>query len=144
MAGSPRPDSGSRGVELTLREGIAVAKATGATLHLLHVAETGSLGPDARSVLKEGELNERANTIMAEATETAKAESLDRGENEIAYGSPAKKIRTHIQENGVNLAILGTHGETDFSRYMMGGVSAKLVRTSQIPVIWVREPESSE
>lgn len=138
------PTDGSRGAELALREGIAVAKATGATLHLLHVVETGSLGPDARSVLKEGELTERANTIMAEATETATAESLDAVESEIEYGSPARKIRTYIQENKIDLAILGTHGETDFSRYMMGGVSAKIVRTSPIPVMWVRESESSE
>ncbi|WP_436927675.1 universal stress protein [Halosimplex amylolyticum] len=138
------PADGSRGAELALREGIAVAKATGATLHLLHVVETGSLGPDARSVLKEGELTERANTIMAEATETATAESFDAVESEIDYGSPAKKIRTYIQENEIDLAILGTHGETDFSRYMMGGVSAKIVRTSPIPVMWVRESESSE
>ncbi|WP_394353425.1 universal stress protein [Natronomonas gomsonensis] len=39
--------------------------------------------------------------------------------------------------------IIGTHGKTDFSRYMMGGVSAKIVRTSPVPVMWVREPDSS-
>lgn len=138
------PIDGSRGAELALNEGIAVAKATGTTLHLLHIVETGSLGPDARSVLKEGELTERAKTIMAEATESAKAESLDTVESEIEYGSPAKEILDYIQENEIDFAILGTHGETDFSRYMMGGVSAKLVRTSPIPVMWVRESESSE
>lgn len=41
---------------------IVVAKATGATLHLLHVVETGILGPDARSILQEAELTETANT----------------------------------------------------------------------------------
>lgn len=81
---------------------------------------------------------------MAEATETVEAASVDAVQSEIEYGSPAKKIRSYIQENGIDLAILGTHGETDFSRYMMGGVSAKIVRTSPIPVMWVREPESSE
>lgn len=138
------PTDGSRGAELALNEGIAVTKATGATLHLLHVVETGSLGPDARSVLKEEELTERANVIMKEATETVKAESLDTVESEIEYGTPAKEIRTYIQESEIDLALLGTHGETAFSRYMMGGVSAKLVRTSPIPVMWVREPELSE
>jgi nucleotide-binding universal stress UspA family protein len=138
------PIDGSRGAELALRKGVAVAKATGATLHLLHVVESGSLGPDARSILKEGELTERANTIMAEATETAESESLDAIESEIEFGSPAKNIRTYIEENEVDLAILGTHGETDFSRYMMGGVSAKLVRTSPIPVMWLREPSNGD
>lgn len=138
------PTDGSRGAELALNEGIAVAKATGATLHLLHVVETGILGPDARSILQETELTETANTIMAEATELVEAESLDAVESEIEYGPPPKEIRTYIQENEIDLAILGTHGKTDFSRYMMGGVSAKIVRTSPIPVMWVREPMSNE
>lgn len=89
-------------------------------------------------------MTERANTIMREATEAAEAESLDAVESEIEYGSPVKEIRAYIQGNGIDLAVLGTHGETDFSRYMMGGVSAKIIRTSPIPVMWVREPESSE
>jgi nucleotide-binding universal stress UspA family protein len=85
------PTDGSRGAELALWEGIAVAKATGATLHLLHVIEMGSLGPDARSVLKEGVLTERANAIMTEATETATEESLDAVESEIEYGPRPRK-----------------------------------------------------
>ncbi len=71
------PTDGSRGADLALTEGIAVARATDATLHLLHVVETGGLGPDARSVLKEGELTERANEIMAGATEKIDDTSLD-------------------------------------------------------------------
>ena len=137
------PTDGSRGAELALTEAIAVAKATGATLHLLHIVETGSLGPDARSVLKEGELTERANEIVLTATETAEAASLDAIENEIESGVPSKKIRNYIEANGIDLAVLGTHGKTDFSRYMMGGVSAKIARTSPVPVMWVREPEPS-
>jgi nucleotide-binding universal stress UspA family protein len=137
------PTDGSRGAELALTEGIAMVKATGATLHLLHIVETGSLGPDARSILKESELTERANEIMTAATETAETGSLDAIESEIEFGVPSKEIRNYIEENAIDLAVLGTHGKTDFSRYMMGGVSAKIVRTSPVPVMWVREPESS-
>jgi nucleotide-binding universal stress UspA family protein len=137
------PTDGSRGAKLALNEGIAVAKATGATLHLLHVVETGSLGPDARSGLKEGALTERANEIVATATETAAAASLDAIESETEFGVPSTAIRDYIEAHAIDLAVLGTHGETDFSRYMMGGVSAKIVRTSPVPVLWVREPESN-
>lgn len=138
------PTDGSRGAELAVTEGIAVANATGATLHLLHVVETGSLGPDARSTLKEGELPERANDIMAEVAKTVEAASLDAVTSAIECGEPSREIRTYMEENAIDLAILGTHGETDFSRYVMGGVSAKIVRTSPVPVMWVREPESGD
>jgi hypothetical protein len=37
----------------------AVAKATGTTFYLLHVIKIVILGPDRRSILKEGEMTER-------------------------------------------------------------------------------------
>ena len=136
------PTDGSQCAELALEEGIDVAKATGATLHLLHVVETGSLGPDARSVLREGELTGRANEIMTEATGKAEEASLDPVTSVTGHGEPSKVIRDYIAENEIDLAVLGTHGKTDFSRYVMGGVSAKVVRTSPVPVMWVRKPDS--
>jgi nucleotide-binding universal stress UspA family protein len=135
------PTDGSRGAALALEEGIDIANVTGATLHLLHVVETGSLGPDARYALKKDELTGRANEIMAEATERIENDSLEAVTCVIEHGEPSTVIRDYIDENEIELAILGTHGRTDFSRYVMGGVSAKLVRTSPVPVMWVREPD---
>ncbi|KAA9396141.1 universal stress protein [Haloarcula sp. CBA1130] len=136
------PTDGSRGAELALTQGIDIARATGATLHLLHVVETGGLGPDARSVLKEREVTERANEIITEATEKVENASLDAVASVIEHGTPSKEICDYIDENEIDLAIMGTHGQTDFSRYVMGGVSAKIVRKSPVPVTWVRESNS--
>lgn len=136
------PTDGSQGGDRAVREGVAIAKRTGGTLHLLHVVETGTLGPDARSVLKEHEQTDRGEAILAEAAETAETESLAAVERTLEYGTPSRAIRRYIDENDIDLAVLGTHGETNFSRYMLGSVSAKLVRTASIPVLWVRVPES--
>lgn len=135
------PTDGSRGAAIALEDGIDIANATGATLHLLHVVETGSPGHDARSVLKEGDSTGRASEIIAEATAKTEETPLDAVTSAIEHGEPSTVIRDYIDENGIDLAILGTHGRTDFSRYVMGGVSAKLVRTSPVPVMWVREPD---
>ena len=137
------PTDGSRGSELAVSEGVALANATGATLHLLHVVETGGLGPDARSLLNEEELTTRADEIIADAIETAEAATVDSVESEIEFGVPSNEIRNYIDAHDIDFAILGTHGKTDFSRYIMGGVSAKIVRTSPVPVMWVRESNSS-
>jgi len=137
------PTDGSRGSELAVSEGVTLANATGATLHLLHVVETGGLGPDARSLLNEEELTTRADEIIADTIETAEAATVDSIESQIEFGVPSKEIRNYIDAHDIDFAILGTHGKTDFSRYMMGGVSAKIVRTSPVPVMWVRESNSS-
>lgn len=133
------PVDGSPGADRALTEGVAVAAATGATLHLLHVIETGSLGPDARSLLKGGQLREWAEDIVSDAAATAEAESLEPRTEVVEHAEPARAIREYIEDSAIDLAVLGTHGRTDFSRHVMGGVSAKLVRTSPVPVMWVRE-----
>lgn len=137
------PVDGSRGAELALTEGSRIANATGSTVHLLHVVETRSLGPDARSMLKEQELTERANEIIAEAVELAESESVTDIETEIQHGNPVGTIQDYIEENAVDLAVMGTQGTTNFSRYVLGGVSAKFVRSAPIPVMWMREPDSN-
>lgn len=121
------PTDESRGTELALTAGIDVAKTTGARLHLLHVVETGNFGFDARSALNEGKTPERANEIMTEASERGEDASLNPVTSVIEHGDPSKVIRDYIDENVIDLAVMGTHEQTDFSRYVMGGVSAKLV-----------------
>lgn len=131
------PIDGSPGADAALRAGIAIAERTDTTLHLLYVVETASLGLDARSILQQKELTARANETLEAATATA-SDSVGVVEQQVVAGTPAKEIRRYIQEHDIGLAVLGTHGETDFSRYMMGGVSSKLIRSAEIPVMWVR------
>jgi len=108
---SVAPTDGSREAELTLTKGIAVAKVTDATLHLVHVVKTGGLDPDARSILKEGELTARANEIVAAATEAAELASLEIITSEIEFGNPSKEIRNHIVTNDIHAVVMGTTGE---------------------------------
>jgi nucleotide-binding universal stress UspA family protein len=138
------PTDGSRGAERAVSEGIELATETGATIRLLHVVETGGLGPNGRSLLEEDELTTRAKEIVADAIETAESGSIDTVESEIAFGTPSAEIRSYIEANGIDLAVLGTHGRSVFSRYVMGGVSANVVRTSPVPVMWVRAPAAGQ
>jgi nucleotide-binding universal stress UspA family protein len=135
------PTDGSRGAALALERGIEVAAATGADLHLLHVVETSSLGPETGAARGMDEPTERADDLVAAATQQAEAASLDSVTGVVEHGDPATAIRSYVEDNEVDLTVLGTHGQTDFSRYVMGGVSSKLVRTSRVPVMWVRDPD---
>lgn len=136
------PTDGSRGSELAVAEGIELANAIGATVHLLHVVETGGLGPDARSLAKESELKQRADDIVSEATTRVEATGVESYETAVEFGEPARVIRDYMEDHPIDLTVMGTHGTTNFSRYVLGGVSAKIVRTAPIPVMWVREPDS--
>ncbi|WP_135304641.1 universal stress protein [Haloarcula amylovorans] len=134
------PTDGSAGANRALAEGIDVAAATGATLHVIHVVETGSLGPDARSAVRENQLDDRAREIVDSAVETAE-ETLSDVVGTVGYGTPHREIRTYVDTEGIDLLTLGTQGQTDFSWYALGGVSSKLVRASPIPVMTTRTAE---
>lgn len=135
------PTDGSRCANLALDQATALANAVDASLHLLTVVEMTSLGIDVRSTAARDELEERATEILDDATESARAVSVESVSSSVAYGQPYREIHSYIGENDVDLVVLGTRGETDFSRYLLGGVSAKLIRTSPVPVLLVPELE---
>jgi len=131
------PIDGSPGAERALAEGIDVASAIGARLHLLHVVETEPLGPDLRNVLDDDELERHGAEIVDAARDTAE-ESVDDVVGSIASGHPHREIRRYAEDEAIDLLVLGTQGQTEFGWYALGGVSSKLVRSSPVPLMMTR------
>ena len=132
---------GSRAAGLALESGIALARETGAALHVLHVVETATLGFDVRSVVASDQLDAKGESILREAVDAAEATGVDSVTGSIAYGRAYREIRSYLSEHGIDLVAVGTHGETDFSRSVLGGVTTKIVRDSSVPVLLRRESE---
>jgi nucleotide-binding universal stress UspA family protein len=135
------PTDGSPGGTLALEAGIDFAVAAGAALHLLHVVETASLGIDAGSLVASEDLEDRASDVLEAASETAGESPVETVTTSVARGRPYREILSYVEDTDVDVVVLGTHGETDFSRYVLGGVSAKLIRTSPVPVLLVHGEE---
>lgn len=135
------PTDGSRCAKLALNEATALADATGAALHLLTVVETTALGIDVRSTVAQDQLEAQATEILDGAKATAEEAGIESTITSIAQGRPYKRIHSYITENDIDLVVLGTRGETDFSQYVLGGVSDKLIRTAPVPVLVVPEQE---
>ncbi|WP_433629330.1 universal stress protein [Halomicrococcus sp. NG-SE-24] len=138
------PTDGSDCANQALAMGVDVAKADGAAFHLLSVIAIASLGVDVRSDLQMSALEEQADELIEDArafAETAGVESISRS---VEHGpSIHRAILSYIDEHDVDLVVVGTHGRTGFDRYVLGSVTEYLIRTSPIPVLTVREPDSS-
>ncbi|MFB6124171.1 MAG: universal stress protein [Haloferacaceae archaeon] len=132
------PTDGSRGANLALDEAVGVTDATDATLHVLHVVESGSLGVDVRSTVADERLSERADEIVADAADTAAAAGVD-AVTEIERGRAYREILEYVEANDVGLVVVGAHGRSGYERYVLGSVTSKLVRTSPVPVLLVRD-----
>jgi nucleotide-binding universal stress UspA family protein len=51
---------------------------------------------------------------------------------------PHKAILRYAAERGIDLVVMGTHGRTGVERYLLGSVTEKVVRLSDVPVLTVK------
>ncbi|MFB6141245.1 MAG: universal stress protein [Halosimplex sp.] len=131
---------GSEGSESAVDEGIDLAAATGATLHVVSVLESDVLGFDVRSSQVEAERERRTDEVLADARERGE----DRGvavETAIEEGGVVEELDAYAEDHDVDLVAVGTHGRTGIDRRLLGSVTENLIRSSSVPVLSVRADE---
>ncbi|WP_255191076.1 universal stress protein [Natronobeatus ordinarius] len=103
-------------------QGIDVARAVDATVHVLSVVD------DADRERHEG---------YVEATAT---EATDAGltvETAVREGRPSSELLAYAEEADVDLVVLGTHGRTGLEQVLVGSVALEVIRDSSRPVLTV-------
>ncbi|QIB74958.1 universal stress protein [Halogeometricum borinquense] len=137
------PTDGSDCANQALSVGVAVADAEGAELHLLSAIAIAALGVDVRVDIQMEMLEESAQQLLDDAATFAADAGVEPTSKAVEYGpSIHQTILTYLEEQDIDLVVVGTHGRTGFDRYLLGSVTDYLVRTSPIPVLTVRAPES--
>ncbi|MBW2092677.1 MAG: universal stress protein [Deltaproteobacteria bacterium] len=61
----------------------------------------------------------------------------------ILVGDPATEVVNFIEENGIELVIMGTHGRQGLNRIVFGSMAEKIARNSPVPILIIkpsREP----
>ncbi len=58
----------------------------------------------------------------------------------VLEGNPANMLADYATKNAVDLIVLASHGRSGVSRWLMGSVAERVVRTSCVPVMVVRAP----
>jgi nucleotide-binding universal stress UspA family protein len=59
---------------------------------------------------------------------------------EVVMGGEAESIADYARKNEVDLIIIATHGRSGVSRWVMGSVADKVLRSSCVPVLMIRAP----
>jgi nucleotide-binding universal stress UspA family protein len=105
-------------------------------LILLHVLASG------RRNLLEAEhdyLDRRAETINAVIeAKTVPGAPRPKIKRELVVGHAADEITGFIQNNGINLTVMTTHGRSGVSSFIMGSVANRVVKASKVPVLLIR------
>lgn len=55
-------------------------------------------------------------------------------------GHPAQEILNFPEQNDIDMIVMGTQGKTGVDRFLLGGVTEKVVRHAKAEVLVVRAP----
>jgi nucleotide-binding universal stress UspA family protein len=56
----------------------------------------------------------------------------------LKIGVPVDEINQAIDDHGVDLVVMGTHGRTGLRHLVAGSVTERVVRSSRVPVLTIR------
>jgi nucleotide-binding universal stress UspA family protein len=138
------PTDGSPEADRAADHALDIAERFGAALHVLYVVDTNALplDPHARRVFEyveeEGRLAEEAIVGRAEDR------GVDAVASEVGEGSPHEGILEYVEDNDIDLVVMGTRGRRGLERYLLGGVTERVIRLSDVPVLAVRAGGSPE
>jgi nucleotide-binding universal stress UspA family protein len=113
-----------------------------APLHLLHVVEDPVVAAAWSEAYAVDVAGLRARLILeAEGRIKAQADAL--GDitvtTEVLVGSPARAIVGAAADRGAGLIVMGTHGRSGVTHWLLGSVAERVVRTAPCPVLTVRD-----
>ncbi|WP_058366701.1 universal stress protein [Haloparvum sedimenti] len=135
------PTDGSPASDAAIDHAIDLAKRYDARVHALYVvdgAAYSTLEAGAQVVVealeKEGE---EATERVAEAATDAGVETV----TTVTTGTAYRSISDYVAENDIDLIVMGTHGRRGLDRYLLGSVTERVVRTSDVPVMTVRQSD---
>ncbi len=126
--------------EAALPYATAICRRFGSTLHTVHVLSDAGLlmmsgGVDYVSM---GTIYEDAHTEAKEKLDqlSARFEGIAQ-RNYVRHGLVWKNLAAIIDENAVDLIVVGTHGRTGLGKLLLGSVAEDILRHASCPVLTV-------
>ena len=121
------PTDGSAGAMSTLEHALDLATDHDASVHVLTVQD-------------EAIEDEAAGRELVELAADRVRERGLTPRTAIRSGRPYRQILDYAEAEPVDLIVLPTHGRTGLERLLLGSVTARVIRLSDVPVLTVRQP----
>ncbi|GAA0298172.1 universal stress protein [Halarchaeum salinum] len=136
------PTDGSPESEDAIDEAMELAELTDATVVALYVVDTSDYSalPESKWSALQEELYAEGEEAVAAVAERGEAAGVE-VEELVVEGSPNEVILDTASEEDCDAIVMGTHGRSGVERFLLGSVTEKVVRHSEIPVLVVRVSE---
>jgi nucleotide-binding universal stress UspA family protein len=127
-----------------IAEGLALARASGGVLHLLHVAagEPVLAGYDKEEInsftrqARAGELTDEHRRLREQAAQLGEQSGVE-VRPLVVMGSTAQMILEAADHLGVSHVVIGSHGHGGLHHLLVGSVAEEVVRHATVPVVLV-------
>jgi len=137
---------GSTHADHAWRHAVALAKALGAALRVVHVVDMGWLpvAPEVGLNLARIAAARRAEgeALLAAASEAARAAGVAAESRLVETTTPTQRLAAALVEDAASwradLLVLGTRGHGGVERLLLGSMADAVARRSSIPVLLVR------
>jgi nucleotide-binding universal stress UspA family protein len=138
----------SEGANLAVERALDLRQRYGASLTLFHAYEAPYAFADGYAYAPEivSGLEEAAQNEMSKAKKLAEQRAIELAgsiapppiSTKIVLGAPMMVIVDEAKQGKYDLVVMGTHGRTGLSRFFIGSVAERVVRTATCPVLTVR------
>ncbi len=130
---------GSDAADAAVEHAARLAVTSGATLHVLSVAEPPGLALGSADV-PESLLSE-CEAAVERGVEVARAAGTEDVVAAVETGVPHETVHAYAREHDADVVAVGAHGQRGFERRLLGGTTEKLLRMVSEPVLTSRASE---
>lgn len=140
------PTDGSKVAKAAVAHAVDLADKYDAELHALFVADTDAvaygLGAEQVDRIRQGrfgdmeELREDAENATGYVRDTAEDRDVTVTERH-AGGKPHRMIADYAKDNDIDLIVMGSHGRSGVRRALLGSVTERTLRSTNVPVLVV-------
>jgi nucleotide-binding universal stress UspA family protein len=133
--------------DYALEHALALGKALGAELHLVHVLEPIENTPAEWVFIPMDELVSKARHAAEEKFRRLAVDLIEKGftiHSAVLTGHPDIVIAKYAEDNGISMISMGTHGRRGLEYLMFGSTTERVLKTAPCSVLAVRLPRKKE
>jgi len=134
------PTDGSDAAAAAVPHAIELADRYGARLHVLYVADTTEYSTVTFEDDVVDPLTEQGEAVVDDVVEAAEERNVE-AVGVVQQGGAYETILQDVDDQDVDVIVMGTHGRRGLDRALLGSVTERVVRTADVPVLTVQENE---
>lgn len=129
---------GSEHSKRAAENAIHIAKcSSGSTIELVYVVDADQAKSDVLSNWNSADLNDSRKERMKDVEKKAKEAGVAY-EIKILHGEPGPTIVEHVNNNEIDIVVIGSRGLNVLQEFVLGSVSHKVAKRANCPVLIVK------